>query len=360
MVFIKGFSSIIEPYLYLGGSILNTNPLLANALGFTHVLNVAQEVIPNQFLFYSLRKYKHIPADDSLNYNIRLNFEESFQMIDEVRQMNGKILVHCAMGISRSATIVIAYLMSRYKMSLNSAYSYVKQKRPEINPNWFFMHQLREYEKELNGNYIRSQRVPCDSMKPSFTFESEPSVIRSAPVWQHNQNLPFTQLNNSLIQKNPQDIFNLDETALFFRMQPNKTLAGISESGQKIDNTRITVALCCNSTSTEKMKPLVIGRSRKPRCFDNFDPEIHVFYRFNKKAWMTGPIFLEWIENFNNYIRLKDPNRNICLLIDNASSHKDTELSNIVIKFLPTNMTSVLQPLDADIITFLNAIIKNV
>ncbi|CAF1092890.1 unnamed protein product [Brachionus calyciflorus] len=53
---------------------------------------------------------------------------------------------------------------------------------------------------------------------------------------------------------------------------------------------------------------------------------------------------VEWIESFNNYIRLKDPNRKICLLIDNASSHKDTELSNKVIKFLPPNMTSVLQP----------------
>ena len=53
------------------------------------------------------------------------------------------------MGISRSATIVIAYLMNRFGMTLSQAYNYVKIKRPEIGPNRHFMRTLIQYEQEL-------------------------------------------------------------------------------------------------------------------------------------------------------------------------------------------------------------------
>ncbi|RNA03395.1 Dual specificity phosphatase [Brachionus plicatilis] len=169
-------SSIIEPYLHLGDSYLNSNPHLAPVFGYTHVLNITSEISPNWLLLLMLKKYKQIPADDNFYYNIRLNFEEAFQMIDEARQTNGKILVHCAMGISRSATIVIGYLMSRYKMSLFSAYNHVKSKRSQINPNKHFMRTLEIYEKELSGNYIRAQLISTANQRPSYTFVFRPEL----------------------------------------------------------------------------------------------------------------------------------------------------------------------------------------
>lgn len=169
-------SSIIEPYLHLGGSFVNSNPHLTPMFGYTHILNMASEIAPSWLLLLMLKKYKQIPADDNYFYNIRLCFEEAFQMIDEARQTNGKILVHCAMGISRSATIVIAYLMSRYQMSMMTAFNYVKSKRPEINPNKYFIKILKEYEKELKGNYIRAQPVSVANQRPSFTFVFRPEL----------------------------------------------------------------------------------------------------------------------------------------------------------------------------------------
>lgn len=83
--------------------------------------------------------YNNIKAEDSYNYNIRKDFELAFQFIDDARASGGKVLVHCMMGISRSATIVIAYLMNRYAMSLSDAYRYCKLLRPEIGPNNHFM-----------------------------------------------------------------------------------------------------------------------------------------------------------------------------------------------------------------------------
>lgn len=66
--------------------------------------------------------------------------------IDEA-MTNGNILVHCDMGISRSASVIIAWLMTRKGMSLCDAYSYVKSKRSIIQPNPGFIKQLKTLEK---------------------------------------------------------------------------------------------------------------------------------------------------------------------------------------------------------------------
>ena len=72
---------------------------------------------------------KNITIDDRHTENIRQHFEEAFRFIDDARARNGRVLVHCAMGISRSTTIVIAYMMLRYRMPLDATYAYVKTRR---------------------------------------------------------------------------------------------------------------------------------------------------------------------------------------------------------------------------------------
>jgi protein-tyrosine phosphatase len=57
-------------------------------------------------------------------------------------QSGGRVFVHCFAGVSRSATIVIAYLMKEHGLSFNSAIKFVKSKRPQINPNDGFRKQL--------------------------------------------------------------------------------------------------------------------------------------------------------------------------------------------------------------------------
>lgn len=70
----------------------------------------------------------------------------------------------------------------------------------------------------------------------------------------------------------PQNIFNADETGLFYRVLPDKTFAykGESYSGGKIGKERLTVFLYV-SMSRKKLKPLVIGKSLKPKCFKEID-----------------------------------------------------------------------------------------
>jgi hypothetical protein len=86
-----------------------------------------------------------------------------------------------------------------------------------------------------------------------------------------------------------QDIFNMDKSGLFFKDTTHKTFhqKGLDCAGGKRSKERITIALCASMTG-EKLKPLVIGKCRKPRCFKSIDlKNFSVFYHFNKKAWMT-------------------------------------------------------------------------
>lgn len=69
------------------------------------------------------------------------------------RKNNSKCLVHCKMGVSRSASTVIAYAMKEYGWSLEKAYSFVKQKRNIAQPNPAFMKQLAEYEGILDARW---------------------------------------------------------------------------------------------------------------------------------------------------------------------------------------------------------------
>lgn len=69
------------------------------------------------------------------------------------RKNNSKCLVHCKMGVSRSASTVIAYAMKEYGWSLEKAYNFVKQKRNITRPNAGFMRQLAEYEGILDARY---------------------------------------------------------------------------------------------------------------------------------------------------------------------------------------------------------------
>ncbi|PFX11437.1 tigger transposable element-derived protein 6-like [Stylophora pistillata] len=147
-----------------------------------------------------------------------------------------------------------------------------------------------------------------------------------------------------------EDIYNADETGVFFRALPTKSLVlrGEQCSGGKKSKDRLTLLLACSATG-RKLKPLVIGKSKKPRCFKGKDiGALNIIYRHNSKAWMTSQLFCEWLDIVNNQMR--NSNRKIILIVDNCAAHPQVERSNIKLVFLPPNTTAKLQPCDAGII----------
>lgn len=148
-----------------------------------------------------------------------------------------------------------------------------------------------------------------------------------------------------------EDVFNLDESALFYRLLPNRTLAfkGENCTGGKHAKERLSVAFTVNATGTQKLPLLVIGRFAKPRCFKGAPLPSGVIYRSNTKAWMTSKLFEKYIRLLDR--RFAGEKRKVLLVLDNASSHVALDnLSAIELFFLPLNTTALAQPLDQGII----------
>ena len=101
--------------------------------------------------------------------------------------------------------------------------------------------------------------------------------------------------------RQPHEFFN---SKYLFCLEPQKTLASKPVKGKKRDKERITVGLCVNATGSNKMLPVVVGKSKRLRCFGKtFDPNLLLHYYNNTKAWMTGTIFEDWIMKWNNKLK---------------------------------------------------------
>ncbi|KAJ8267157.1 hypothetical protein GJAV_G00139160 [Gymnothorax javanicus] len=142
--------SPILPFLFLGNErdAQDLDLLLRLNIGF--VVNVTTH-LPLYHLDTGLVRYKRLPATDNSRQNLRQYFEEVFEFIEEAHQMGRGVLVHCQAGVSRSATVVIAYLMKHTLMTMMDAYKYVRSRRPVVSPNLNFMGQLLEFERDLNS-----------------------------------------------------------------------------------------------------------------------------------------------------------------------------------------------------------------
>ncbi|XP_069195726.1 jerky protein homolog-like [Procambarus clarkii] len=161
----------------------------------------------------------------------------------------------------------------------------------------------------------------------------------------------------------PEQIYNADETGLYWRMLPTETMAHSGEddpSGDyKQNKQRISLLCCANAAGTHKLKLLVIGISKNPRALKSARC-LPVIYKDQPSAWMSRVIFVEWFnKNFVPEVKehLKSvglpQNSKVVLLLDNSSTHpRGDELvnGNIIGMFLPPNTTSVIQPMDQGII----------
>ncbi|NXP16875.1 DUS16 phosphatase, partial [Scytalopus superciliaris] len=139
----------ILPHLYLGcqRDVLNKELMQQNDIGY--VLNASNTCPKPDFIPES--HFLRVPVNDSFCEKILPWLDKSVDFIEKAKASNGRVLVHCLAGISRSATIAIAYIMKRMDMSLDEAYRFVKEKRPTISPNFNFLGQLLDFEKRIKN-----------------------------------------------------------------------------------------------------------------------------------------------------------------------------------------------------------------
>jgi protein-tyrosine phosphatase len=138
----------IAPNVYIGsiGAALNKQYLQESHI--THILTVADNInqsYPNDFV------YKNIEITDRIDFNLLEVLEDAIKFIEEALTAEGKVLVHCFAGKSRSAAVCAGYIMKTYNLRLEQALKAIKEKRGCIMPNAGFLFQLELYEKLLSS-----------------------------------------------------------------------------------------------------------------------------------------------------------------------------------------------------------------
>ncbi|CAH2321404.1 phosphatase Slingshot homolog 3 isoform X2 [Pelobates cultripes] len=147
--------SEIFPYLYLGSewNASNLEELQRNKV--SHILNVTREI---DNFYPGIFTYLNIRVLDEESTNLLQHWKETHNFISSARQMGTCVLVHCKMGVSRSASTVIAYAMKQYEWTYDEALEYVKKKRNIVQPNPGFTRQLQIYQGILGAS---KQRHNC-------------------------------------------------------------------------------------------------------------------------------------------------------------------------------------------------------
>ena len=163
--------------------------------------------------------------------------------------------------------------------------------------------------------------------------------------------LEETALSTILARYQLKDIFNADEFGLFYEALTSKSLhfRGKHCSGEKLTKLQLTGMTAFNALG-EKIPMFYIGKSANRGCFKHFrNPTCR--YRSQKKAWMDGTLFEEWLHELHRKFEMQG--RKFVMIVDNCPAHsKVLGLKAINLQFLPPNTTSCIQAMDQVVISY--------
>jgi len=163
--------------LYLGSFKDSRNHHFLKRCGITHIVTVGVELKP---LFPDEYKYLHIPAYDTPSYKLIVYFDQIADFMHKaMEEEKGTVFVHCYMGISRSTTSILAYLIKYHQIPPLKGRLFVRSKRGIIWPNDGFMNQLGRYAKKLG---IIDERSGTKSLANSTMPSKFPSLIKKEEV----------------------------------------------------------------------------------------------------------------------------------------------------------------------------------
>lgn len=143
---------ILDNFMYLGSDTVAQNYQLLQENGISHVINCAADYSGNYHEDKGL-KYLSFHLKDHTRENIESCFYRAIEFITEAKQQGGRVFVHCVQGISRSATIILSYMIFTSKIHFEEGLKFVREKRQIANPNMNFMAQLIWFHKRLYSDY---------------------------------------------------------------------------------------------------------------------------------------------------------------------------------------------------------------
>lgn len=152
----------IQPNLFVGNGSAAKNIEYLKLIGITHVINMAEGEVDTDANFYREEniKYLGVSITDSPSAKIRTHFDVVTKFMENGIQEGGKVLVHCFMGYSRSATCAIAYLMIYGRMSAVAACQTIKSKHV-CRPNDGFLQQLCDLDNQIKKTQMNVKYSCC-------------------------------------------------------------------------------------------------------------------------------------------------------------------------------------------------------
>ncbi|XP_044752831.1 dual specificity protein phosphatase MPK-4 [Coccinella septempunctata] len=186
---------LIEPNLYLGGLAAAKDVVTLGKLKITHILTIDTCPLPRQIRELKGLTIKFVQLSDQPKEDLLSYFDETQRFIEE-GVCKGNVLVHCYFGVSRSATVVIAYVMKTYNLTYVDAFQRVKLKRSIVYPNHGFVSQLQLYEQmnyTIDKNYMhykifrlslaadRFKKIKILPQNFIDCIKGDPGLVRSQP-----------------------------------------------------------------------------------------------------------------------------------------------------------------------------------
>ncbi|XP_066541469.1 dual specificity protein phosphatase 8 isoform X2 [Hoplias malabaricus] len=207
----------ILPHLFLGSQkdVLNKELMAQN--GITYVLNASNTCPKPDFV--SENHFLRIPVNDSYCEKLLPWLEKTNEFIDKAKLSNCRVIVHCLAGISRSATIAIAYIMKTMGLSSDDAYRFVKDRRPSISPNFNFLGQLLEFERELK----LKTPLPCSPLRSTADHFEETTKITVEQRTDNNH--PYHRIQeNTVVQTKPPSPTSLQKDLSSLKLSTDQVL----------------------------------------------------------------------------------------------------------------------------------------
>ena len=231
-------ASKIFDFLYLGSEWNASNLEELKVNGVTHILNVTREIdnfFPAVFKYLNIREWD-VEETDLLKY-----WDKTFQFILDCVNNGGKVLVHCKMGISRSAATVVAFAMKYFSWSLDKTLEFTKEKRSIVKPNEGFIQQLTIYEGILGASRQRQ----------SFRNRSKSDSFIKTECKKPNKTAYFQQAKDNILR-------NLD-------LRPS-----CIKSNKDGDRICLDLLAGCAASSDQSVKSM--ARDLETRLTDSFRP----------------------------------------------------------------------------------------
>jgi rhodanese-related sulfurtransferase len=139
-------SEVVDGLVYLGGS-LSADQRIVDMLGIRRVVSLLESDVCSHRA--SNVEFFRFPIVDTPAADIGAVFEKAYGVLDDSQRSGTKTLVHCLQGISRSATIVVAFLMRSRRWTAATALAFVRDARQQVRPNRGFAAWLTKLEHDL-------------------------------------------------------------------------------------------------------------------------------------------------------------------------------------------------------------------